>query len=103
MLPGCDGSKYLRMQPGLMLLVATAVGMLYAFLFPFIGMAVVLTAVTRKVLESVVGLVGTSLSFHWNPKNVYLTGKKKKKRKRKSDSISSHDNTQQERLKRGSL
>jgi hypothetical protein len=85
MLPGYDASTYLRMPAWGMLLSGPIIGMLYAVLFPFIGIAVVLMAAGHRVAESVVSLVGKSLSFHWRPRDAYLTGKKKEKPKEKSD------------------
>ncbi len=84
-LPGGDASTYLRMPPGVMPLVGPIIGLLYVVLFPLIGVAVVLAAAGRKAAEGVISLVGKSFSFHWRPKDAYLTGKKKEKPKEKSD------------------
>ncbi len=85
-LPGGDTSRYFRMPPTVIPLLSPAIGLLYAALFPFIGLVVVLMAAVRKVAGSVASLTVKSLSFHWRPKNAYLTGKKKKKRNEKSAS-----------------
>ncbi len=84
-LPGGDSSTYLGMPPGVMPLLGPIIGLLYAVLFPVIGLVVVLMAAGHRVAESVVSLVGKSLSFHWRPRDAYLTGKKKGKRKDKRE------------------
>ncbi len=82
-LPGNDASRYLRMPPGLMPLLGPITGLLYVVLFPFIGLAVVLTAAGRRVTESMVKLVEKNISFHWRPRDAYLTGKKKENKGKK--------------------
>jgi hypothetical protein len=83
-LPGGNASTYLRMPPGVMPLLGPITGLLYVVLFPFIGLAVVLRAAGRRVAESMVNLVEKNISFHWRPRDAYLTGKKKEKPKEKS-------------------
>ncbi len=84
MLPGRDASTYLRVPPAALPLFGPILGLLYVVLFPFIGVAVVLMAAGRRVAESIVSLTAQNLSFHWRPKNAYLTGKKKKQMNEKS-------------------
>ncbi len=81
LLPGGNASTYLRMPGGVLLLAGPVIGLLYAALFPFISLAVVLSAAARKAAETILGLLAKNISFHWIPKNAYLTGKKKEKKK----------------------
>ncbi len=80
-LPGGNGSLYIRMPAGALLLAGPLIGLLYTALFPFIGLGVVLSAAARKAAGTIAGLLAKNLSFHWMPKNAYLTGKKKGKQK----------------------
>ena len=82
MLPGDETSTYLRITPGVMLLSGPIIGLLYVILMPFIGIATVATLAVRKVLGGMYNLVAKSISFGWEPKNAYLSGKKKKKEKK---------------------
>jgi hypothetical protein len=83
-LRGGAASTYLRMPPGVVPLLGPITGLLYVVLFPFIGLAVVLMAAGRRVAEGMVSLVEKNISFHWRPRDAYLTGKKKEKPKGKS-------------------
>ena len=82
MLPGDETSTYLRITSGVMLLSGPIIGLLYVILMPFIGIATVATLAVRKVLGGMYNLVAKSISFGWEPKNAYLSGKKKKKEKK---------------------
>jgi hypothetical protein len=83
MLPGDAASTYLRMPVAVMLLSGPFIGLLYAILMPFIGIATVATLAGRKMLGGMYNLVAKSVSFGWQPKNAYLSGKKKKKEEKK--------------------
>ena len=80
-LPGKETETYLRMSSGVMLLLGPVIGLLYAILMPFIGIATVVALAGRKVLGGLYSLAAKSISFGWQPKNAYLSGKKKKKEK----------------------
>ncbi len=83
-LPGGNASTYLRMRAGVLLLAGPVIGLLYAALFPFVSLGVVLLAAGRKAGGSIVSLIAKNISFHWIPKNAYLAGKKKGKKKENS-------------------
>ena len=70
---------YIKMPSGVMLLSGPVIGLLYATLMPFIGIATVATLARRKILGSVYHVAEKSVSFGWRPSNAYLSGKKKKK------------------------
>ncbi len=77
-LAGGGGATYIRMSPGVMLLSGPIIGLLYAILMPFLGIATVATLGARTVLVTIYHAAAKSVSFGWRPKNAYLSGKKKK-------------------------
>ena len=82
-LAGTGTATYVRMSSAVMLLSGPVIGLLYAILMPFIGIATVVTLAVRKVLGGLYDLAAKSISFGWQPKNAYLAGKKKKKEEEK--------------------
>ncbi|HEX9136557.1 MAG TPA: hypothetical protein VF905_06390 [Nitrospirota bacterium] len=82
-LAGNGTATYVRMSSAVMLLSGPVIGLLYAILMPFIGIATVVTLAVRKVLGGLYDLAAKSISFGWQPKNAYLAGKKKKKEEEK--------------------
>ena len=83
LLPGTDKSTYIKMPPVMMLVAGPIIGLLYAILLPFIGIATVATLAGQKMLKGMNNLAAKSVSFGWRPKNAYLSGKKKKKEEKK--------------------
>ena len=81
-LPGDNQSTYLRMSAGAMLISGPIIGLSYAILMPFIGIAAVTALVGRKILGGMYNLAAKSVSFGWRPSNAYLSGKKKKDKTR---------------------
>jgi len=49
---------------------------------PFIGIATIASLAAGKIVNGLLSLVGTSLSFEWRPREAYLAGKNKKKGKK---------------------
>lgn len=82
-LPGDETATYWKMSTGVMLLLGPVIGLLYAILMPFIGIGTVATLAVRKILSGMYNLVAKSISFGWQPRNAYLSGKKKKKEEKK--------------------
>ncbi len=80
-LPGDAATTYLRMPLAVMLLSGPVIGLFYAILMPFIGIATVATLAVRGVLKGMYNLAAKSISFGWRPGNAYLAGKKKKEKK----------------------
>jgi hypothetical protein len=78
-LAGNGTATYVRMSPAVVLLSGPFIGLLYAILMPFIGIAAVVTLAVRKDLGGLYDLVAKTISFGWQPRNAYLAGKKKKK------------------------
>ena len=82
-LPGDRSSNYVKMPVGVMLLSGPIIGLLYAILMPFIGLATIATLAGRKVLGGLYNIVAKTISFGWRPTIAYLTGKNKKKKQDK--------------------
>ncbi len=81
-LEGGGSATYVRMSSGVMLLSGPIIGLLYAILMPIIGLATVVALAGRTVLGGMYNLVAKSISFGWQPKNAYLSGKKKEKKEK---------------------
>ena len=78
-LAGNGTATYFRISPAVMLLSGPVIGLLYAILMPFIGIATVVTLTVFKVLGGRYDLAAKSISFGWQPGSAYLAGKKNKK------------------------
>jgi hypothetical protein len=82
-LPGSEKATYIKMPPLVMLLIGPIIGLLYAILLPFIGIATVAALAGRTMFRGMNNLAAKSVSFGWRPKNAYLSGKKKKNQEKK--------------------
>jgi hypothetical protein len=82
-LAGDGTATYVRMSPVAVLLSGPFIGLLYAILMPFIGMAAAVTLGVRKVLGGLYSPAAKSISFGWQPRSAYLAGKKHKKEEEK--------------------
>jgi hypothetical protein len=79
-LPGDAASTFLRMPVAVMLLSGPFIGLLYVILMPIIGIAAVAAFAGRGIVRGMYNLVAKSVSFGWQPRNAYLSGKKKEKK-----------------------
>jgi hypothetical protein len=77
-LAGGGTATYVRMPSGVMLLSGPVIGLLYAILMPFIGIAAVAALSVRVGLGALYHMAAKSVSFGWRPRNAYLSGKKNK-------------------------
>jgi len=79
-LPGEHDERYLRLPVLAMLLVAPIMGALYVVFLPFIGFAMVLDYVARRVgrraKAGAVSLLG-AVTPHWRPGEAYLAEERK--------------------------
>jgi hypothetical protein len=82
-LGGADSATYFRIPTGVMLIAGPIIGLFYVVCLPFIGIATVASIAAGKIVNGLLGLVGTSLSFEWRPGEAYLSGKKKGKKEQK--------------------
>jgi len=64
-----------------MLLLGPIIGLVYVIGLPFIGIAMVVAFLGKKVFDGAVDLLRNVVSFGWRPSEAYLSGKKKKKRR----------------------
>jgi len=82
-LAGGETATYVRMSSAVMLVSGPFIGLLYAILMPFIGIATAVVLAVRKVAGGLHNLLAKSISFGWQPRSAYLAGKKKKKEEEK--------------------
>lgn len=82
MLPGKPATRYLKAPPIVMVLIGPVIGFFYVLILPFIGMAMILTILARRVGELLFGALGTTAAFGWRPVEAYLMSRRKKKAKR---------------------
>jgi hypothetical protein len=70
-----------------MLMAAPVIGLVFAMFLPFIGIAMTLNLVGKKLIDGVASVSAGSMSFGWRPIEAYLAGRKQKKeaREKKSD------------------
>jgi len=83
-LNGEASATYYRIPTGIMLIAGPVIGLFYVISLPFIAIGTVAALAAGKVVNGLLSLAGTSLSFEWRPKEAYLAGKKKKKDKKES-------------------
>ena len=76
-LEGKGTATYVRMSSTVMLLAGPIIGLLYAILMPFIGIATVAALSVRMGLGALYRPAAKTVSFGWKPQNAYLAGKKK--------------------------
>jgi len=76
-LPGDARTTYVRSHPLFVLMVAPFLGLAYAAFLPFIGMAMLLTTIARKLGQMMSQSMTKSATFTWQPSEAYLAYKKK--------------------------
>ncbi|MHB8844854.1 MAG: hypothetical protein ACYC7L_08890 [Nitrospirota bacterium] len=81
-LPGGAETRYIKAPLALMLMAAPVIGLVFAVFLPFIGIAMTLNLIGRKLVESVTSAAAGSVSFGWRPIEAYLAGRKTKKAER---------------------
>jgi hypothetical protein len=86
-LPGDGKARYIKAPVAVMLMAAPAIGLVFAMFLPFIGIAMTLNLVGKKLIDGVASVSAGSMSFGWRPIEAYLAGRKQKKeaREKKSD------------------
>ena len=77
-LPGSETTRYIKAPVVLMLMAAPVIGLVFAVFLPFIGIAMTLSLVGKKLVESTTSAAAGSMSFGWRPIEAYLAGKKRK-------------------------
>ena len=84
LLPGDSTTRYARMSTVAVLLAGPVFGLLYAVFLPFIGIAMTLILIARKLSEGLVRVAVKSTSFGWRPIEAYLDGKRRQKKDSKN-------------------
>jgi len=81
-LPGDGKTMYVKVPGILMLLMAPILGLVFAVFLPFIGIAMTVKLIGKKLAETTENIAVGSASFGWKPIEAYLIGRKKKKESR---------------------
>ena len=86
-LPGSGTTRYIKAPVAVMLMAAPVIGLVFAVFLPFIGIAMTLNLIGKKLVESATSAAAGSMSFGWRPVEAYLAGRKTKKetREKKAD------------------
>ena len=75
-LPGSGKTRYLKAPVAMMLMAAPVIGLVFAVFLPFIGIAMTLNLIGRKLIASAASAAAGSVSFGWRPIEAYLAGRK---------------------------
>jgi hypothetical protein len=81
-LPGSGTTRYIKAPVAVMLMAAPVIGLVFAVFLPFIGIAMTVTLVGKKLANTVTEAAAGSMSFGWRPIEAYLAGRKTKKAER---------------------
>jgi hypothetical protein len=60
-------------------MASPVIGLVFAVFLPFIGIAMTLNLIGKKLVEGVASAAAGSVSFGWRPIEAYLAGRKAKK------------------------
>jgi hypothetical protein len=85
-LPGSVTTRYIKAHVAVMLMAAPVIGLVFAVFLPFIGIAMTLNLIGRKLVDGVASAAAGSMSFGWRPIEAYLAGRKQKKLVRENKS-----------------
>jgi len=77
-LPGSGQTRYIKAPVAVMLMAAPVIGLVFAVFLPFIGIAMTLSLIGKKLANTVTEAAAGSMSFGWRPIEAYLEGKKRK-------------------------
>jgi len=77
-LPGSGQTRYIKAPVAVMLMAAPVIGLVFAVFLPFIGIAMTLSLIGKKLANAVTEAAAGSMSFGWRPIEAYLAGKKRK-------------------------
>ena len=75
-LPGDGKARYLKAPVAVMLVAAPVIGLVFAVFLPFIGIAMTLSLIGKKLVDGVASAAAGSMSFGWRPIEAYLAGRK---------------------------
>jgi hypothetical protein len=77
-LPGSGQTRYIKASVAVMLMAAPVIGLVFAVFLPFIGIAMTLSLIGKKLANAATEAAAGSMSFGWRPIEAYLAGKKRK-------------------------
>ena len=78
-LPGDGKTRYIKAPAAAMLAAAPVIGLVFAVFLPFIGIAMTLSLIGKKLGQGVTSAAAGGMSFGWRPIEAYLAGKKTRK------------------------
>ena len=81
-LPGDQKTRYIKAPVAVMLMAAPVIGLVFAVFLPFIGIAMTLSLIGKKLVDGVASAAAGSMSCGWRPIEAYLAGRKQKKEAR---------------------
>jgi hypothetical protein len=81
-LPGDETTEYRRISPGMAVLEAPVIGLVYVVAMPFMAIGTIAVLAARKVLSGLGALLGSLVFFGWRPSEAHLEGKKRGRNKR---------------------
>jgi hypothetical protein len=82
-LPGDRSIQYIKMSTAAVLLAGPVIGLLYAVFLPFIGIAMTLMLIGKKLTTGLAHAAVKSATFGWKPIEAYLDGKQRRKKEAK--------------------
>lgn len=82
-LPGDKKTTYRRISPGIAILGAPVVGLIYVIALPFMAIGTITALAAKKALGSLAALLGSLVFFGWRPSEAHLEGRKGKRSKTK--------------------
>ena len=85
-LPGNRNETYLKAPAAAAIAAGPVIGLIFAVFLPFIGIAMTLGLIGRKLGEGVASAAAGSMSFGWRPIEAYLAGRKRKNEAREKKS-----------------
>jgi hypothetical protein len=84
-LPGDDKTMYVKMSTAAVLVAGPVLGLLFAAFLPFIGIAMTISLLGKRIAKGLVNTSVMSTSFGWRPIEAYLEGKKRKKEEKATE------------------
>ena len=81
-LPGDATTRYIKAPAAAVLAAGPVLGLIFAVFLPFIGIAMTVALIGRKLAQGLAGAAAGTVSFGWRPVEAYLAGRKRKKEAR---------------------
>lgn len=105
-LPGAEGSVYLRFSSKGVLFVAPLLGLMYVMFLPMFGLGIILmiwlwaifgalAGVVTSAINACGGMAGRSVTFGWTPQSSYLGGRKPKGQEASKDKGAENPETEE--------